>query len=160
LQANPDDPLFSPLDADDPDAAEPTFAHLAKELVRVVLPLPDNMDAIDFEGNVVTAADRSIFVWRGVPSVANTAVTGPYQRSRARSPATAWSRTRCRPTSASRGSPWPTSVDTWARRCGGPISSARRSTSAGPKRWTVLRWRASYRPTRSGRCSTTPSRTT
>lgn len=79
LRENPNDPLFHPLDADDPTAAELTFEHLKKGLVRVVLPLPDNMDVIDFEGNVVTPADRSIFVWRGVPTVANTAITAPYQ---------------------------------------------------------------------------------
>ncbi|HET6146272.1 MAG TPA: cytochrome c peroxidase [Polyangia bacterium] len=79
FRADPADPLFSRLDADDPAAATPTFAHLAKGLVRVVLPLPDNMDVIDFDGQVVTPADRTIAVWRGVPSVANTAYTAPYQ---------------------------------------------------------------------------------
>ena len=71
--------LFHPLDADDPAAAERTFEHLAKGLVRVVLPLPDNMDVIDLEGAVITPADRKIFVWRGVPSVADTAFSAPYQ---------------------------------------------------------------------------------
>ena len=79
LQANPSDPLFAGLDADDPDAAELGFEHLQKGLVRVVLPLPDNMDVIDFDGKVITAPDRTIFVWRGVPSVADVAFTGPYQ---------------------------------------------------------------------------------
>lgn len=79
LEANPDDPLFDRLDADDPDAAVLTFEHLAKGLVRVLLPLPPNMDVIDLEGNVVTPPDRTIFVWRGVPTVANSAITGPYQ---------------------------------------------------------------------------------
>jgi cytochrome c peroxidase len=79
LEANPDDPLFSRLDADDPESATLTFEHLKKGLVRVVLPLPDNMDVIDREGNVTTAPDRTIFVWRGVPSVSNTAITAPYQ---------------------------------------------------------------------------------
>jgi hypothetical protein len=41
LAANPNDPLFHPLDADDPDAAELTFEHLRKGLIRVTLPLPD-----------------------------------------------------------------------------------------------------------------------
>lgn len=79
LEANPDDPLFNRLDADDPGAETLTFEHLKKGLVRVVLPLPDNMDVIDLEGNVTTPPDRSVVVWRGVPSVANTAITGPYQ---------------------------------------------------------------------------------
>jgi cytochrome c peroxidase len=79
LESNPDDPLFDRLDADDPNAEVLTFQHLQKGLVRVVLPLPENMDVIDLDGNVVTPLDRSIFVWRGVPSVANTAITGPYQ---------------------------------------------------------------------------------
>jgi cytochrome c peroxidase len=79
LQANPGDPLFHPLDADDPEAPALTFAHLKKGLVRVVLPLPDNMDVIDLDGKVVTAADRKIFVWRGVPTAANTALTAPFQ---------------------------------------------------------------------------------
>jgi cytochrome c peroxidase len=79
LEADPDDPLFNRLDADDPDAATLTFEHLKKGLVRVTLPLPDNMDVIDLDGNVSSAPDRTIFVWRGVPSVSNTALTAPYQ---------------------------------------------------------------------------------
>jgi cytochrome c peroxidase len=79
LRSDPDDPLFDRLDADDPDAAELSFEHLEKGLVRVVLSLPDNMDVIDFDGNVITPPDRKIFVWRGVPSVADTAFTAPYQ---------------------------------------------------------------------------------
>jgi cytochrome c peroxidase len=79
LAADPTEPLFRRIDADDPQAAEPDYEHLKKGLVRVVLPLPDNMDVIDLEGKVVTPADRTIFVWRGVPSVANVSVTAPYQ---------------------------------------------------------------------------------
>ena len=79
LAANPHDPLFDALDADDPTAGELRFEHLRKGLVRVVLPLPANMDVVDIHGTVVTPADRTIFVWRGVPSIANTAVAGPYQ---------------------------------------------------------------------------------
>lgn len=60
-------PCSTRLDADDPAAAEPTFEHLKKGLIRVVLPLPDNMDVIDVDGAVITPADRSISVWRGVP---------------------------------------------------------------------------------------------
>jgi len=75
----PYDPLFNALDADDPDAAPLAFEHLAKGLVRVVLRLADNVDIIDAAGKVITAADRSIEVWRAVPSVANAAITAPYQ---------------------------------------------------------------------------------
>jgi cytochrome c peroxidase len=74
-----DDPLFLPLDADDPSAAQPTYEHLKKGLVRVVLPLPDNMDVIDAEGNVISSPERTVFVWRGVPSIENTALSAPYQ---------------------------------------------------------------------------------
>lgn len=77
--ANPSDPLFHPLDADDPNAAELTFDHLRKGLVRVVLPLPDKMDVVDLDGRVVTPPDRKIFVWRSAPSIANTAGNGPFQ---------------------------------------------------------------------------------
>jgi cytochrome c peroxidase len=79
LASNPTDPLFNRIDADDPTAPEPTFDHLKKGLVRVVLTLNEKMDLIDFAGNVVTPADRKIEVWRAVPSVENTAITAPYQ---------------------------------------------------------------------------------
>ncbi len=79
LAANPADPLFNRLDADDPTAAVPTYEHLKKGLVRVVLTLPDNMDTIDALGAVNTPPDRKIAVWRGVPTVENTAITAPYQ---------------------------------------------------------------------------------
>jgi cytochrome c peroxidase len=79
LKANPADPLFNRIDADDPQAAVPTYEHLKKGLIRVVLPLPENMDVIDSQGQVITPPDRTIFVWRGVPTVANTVFTAPYQ---------------------------------------------------------------------------------
>lgn len=77
--ADPEDPLFHPLDADDPAAAELTFDHLRKGLIRVTLALPARMDVVDLQGRVVTPADRKIFVWRSVPSIANTAGVGPFQ---------------------------------------------------------------------------------
>lgn len=77
--ADPGDPLFHPLDADDPAATPLTFEHLKKGLVRVTLPLPPNMDVIDAEGNVITRPDRTIEVWRGVPSIENTAGLAPFQ---------------------------------------------------------------------------------
>src|SRR5262252_563025 len=46
LRTQPDDPLFNPLDADDPNAAALGFEHLKKGLVRVVLHLADNLDVI------------------------------------------------------------------------------------------------------------------
>jgi cytochrome c peroxidase len=79
LATNPSDPLFNPIDADDPQAATPTYEHLKKGLVRVVLKLPANMDLIDFDGNVVTPPDRTVSVWRAVPTTDNTAITAPYQ---------------------------------------------------------------------------------
>jgi cytochrome c5 len=79
LAENPSDPLFNPIDADDPLAAVPTYAHLEKGLVRVVLNLPANMDLLDFAGNVVTPPDRTLAVWRAVPTVENTAISGPFQ---------------------------------------------------------------------------------
>lgn len=79
LRDAPDDPLFRRIDADDPAAPEPSYEHLKRGLVRVVLPLADNLDVIDLDGKVVTPPDRTIFVWRGVPSVADTGFTGPFQ---------------------------------------------------------------------------------
>jgi cytochrome c peroxidase len=76
---DPDDPLFSALDADDPAAETLTYEHLLQGLVRIVFTLPDNMDVIDAGGRVVTSADRTIFVWRSVPSVENVALSAPYQ---------------------------------------------------------------------------------
>lgn len=80
LASNPSDPLFNPIDADDPTAPVPTYDHLKKGLVRVILTLPENMDTLDpFTGLVNTPPDRKIAVWRGVPTVENTAITAPYQ---------------------------------------------------------------------------------
>ncbi|MGN6108511.1 MAG: cytochrome-c peroxidase [Kofleriaceae bacterium] len=79
LATNPGDPLFHRLDADDPDAPSLTFDHLAKGLVRVTLKLHPRVDVIDVDGNVITPADRTISVWRGVPSIENTGGFGPFQ---------------------------------------------------------------------------------
>jgi cytochrome c peroxidase len=76
---NPNDPLFSAIDADDPTSAPLTFEHLKKGLVRVWLTLPENVDVIDEDGNVTTPADRRLFVWRSVPSIVDGALTAPYQ---------------------------------------------------------------------------------
>jgi mono/diheme cytochrome c family protein len=77
--SNPSDPLFDRIDADDPNAANPTFDHLRAGLVRVSIRIADNLDVIDGAGNVITNADRTIFVWRGVPTIENVAYTAPYQ---------------------------------------------------------------------------------
>ena len=78
-EADPADPLFARIDADDPTAATPQFEHLAHGLVRVTLSLPPTLDVIDAAGNVVTRADRTLDVWRGVPTIENVAITAPYQ---------------------------------------------------------------------------------
>jgi cytochrome c peroxidase len=79
LDENPSDPLFNAIDADDPTAEELTFEHLKKGLVRVWLSLPDNVDLLDDAGEVITPRDRKLFVWRGVPSLADAALTAPFQ---------------------------------------------------------------------------------
>ncbi|MCP3061691.1 cytochrome-c peroxidase [Myxococcus sp. K38C18041901] len=78
-ETNPNDPLFNAIDADDPTASPLTYEHLKKGLVRVWLTLPDTLDLIDDEGNVTTPADRRMSVWRSVPSVADTAMSAPFQ---------------------------------------------------------------------------------
>ncbi|HEX2585243.1 MAG TPA: hypothetical protein VHL14_08925 [Steroidobacteraceae bacterium] len=75
----PSDPLFRRIDADDPNATKPTYDHVRAGLIRVVLPLAQNLDVIDINGNVITNAERTITVWRGVPTIENTAITAPYQ---------------------------------------------------------------------------------
>jgi cytochrome c peroxidase len=79
-EEDPSDPLFAAIDADDPEAKTLTFDHLKKGLVRVWLTVPDNMDLLNADGEVITPADRQMFVWRGVPSIADAALTAPYQR--------------------------------------------------------------------------------
>ena len=73
------DPLFRRIDADDPSAAQPTYDHLRAGLVRITIPLAPNIDEIDTNGNVITNATRTIAVWRGVPTIENTAMTAPFQ---------------------------------------------------------------------------------
>jgi cytochrome c peroxidase len=80
FSANHSDPLFNPIDADDPTAATPTYEHVKLGLIRITLKLPDNMDLINADGSqVVTPPDRTFSVWRGVPTVENTFYTAPYQ---------------------------------------------------------------------------------
>jgi cytochrome c peroxidase len=80
FETNPQDPLFNAIDADDPTAKELTFEHLKRGLVRVWVTLPDNVDLLNDESTVVTSPDRKLFVWRGVPSIADSALTAPFQR--------------------------------------------------------------------------------
>ncbi len=79
-KSNPKDPLFHPIDADNPKARKLTFHHLRKGLVRVWIKLPDNVDLIDYLGIVKTPPDRRVFVWRSVPSIHDVAMTAPFQR--------------------------------------------------------------------------------
>ena len=76
---DPNDPLFSAVDADDPSAPVLTFDHLKAGLIRVTISLADNLDVIDASGSVITNAERTVSVWRGVPTIENTAYSGPYQ---------------------------------------------------------------------------------
>lgn len=78
LAQDPSDPLFNPIDADDPSALVPTYRHLQKGLIRITLPLPANVDLIDENGQVVTPPGRTISVWRGVPSVENIGYTAAF----------------------------------------------------------------------------------
>lgn len=77
--SNPKDPLFAAIDADDPNAKKLAFEHLKKGLIRVWLTLPDNVDVVNAAGLVTTPRDRKVFVWRSVPSIADAAMTAPYQ---------------------------------------------------------------------------------
>lgn len=79
LESNPKDPLFNAIDADDPKAKKLTFEHLKKGLIRVWLKLPDNVDVVNSVGIVTTPRDRRVSVWRSVPSIADSALTAPYQ---------------------------------------------------------------------------------
>jgi len=111
--ANPNEPLFRAIDADNPHATPLTYNNLRHGLVRVTLRLPDNIDLIQvppawtaiaangaaqdwWTANVepgsrigdsippgkvpeiVTPADRTIEVWRSVPSIDNTAYSGRF----------------------------------------------------------------------------------
>lgn len=66
-----DDPLFRSIDADDFDQDFTTLR--TKALVRVVLPLPLNVQLAD------DPAATTVAVWRAVPTVINAGLTAPYQ---------------------------------------------------------------------------------
>jgi cytochrome c peroxidase len=69
--ATADDPLFRSIDAD--DFGEDFTTLRTKALVRVVLPLPPNVKLAE------APLERSVTVWRSVPTVVNAGITGPFQ---------------------------------------------------------------------------------
>jgi cytochrome c peroxidase len=71
-ELDPDHPLFRAIDSDDGRGHDYTTL-LDHALFRVTIPLHPNVSLLDAPGQ------RSITVWRGVPSIANVDLTGPYQ---------------------------------------------------------------------------------
>jgi cytochrome c peroxidase len=78
FNANADDPLFRPIDADDfriNGAAASDFGTLRRQgLIRITLPLPANVKLLDAAGT--PTAETFVDVWRMVPSVNEAAITG------------------------------------------------------------------------------------
>jgi cytochrome c peroxidase len=80
--ANPraDDPLFRPVDANDyrvngDNAID--YSNLREHaLIRITLPLPANAQLID-RATGQPSSERSVDVWRAVPTVNNVKLTGP-----------------------------------------------------------------------------------
>jgi hypothetical protein len=82
-----DDPLFRAIDADDfrvNGAAAHDFTNLTQNgLVRVTLPLPANVKLLDCGSKVPCPAsarptsETEADVWRSVPSILDTTITGP-----------------------------------------------------------------------------------
>jgi cytochrome c peroxidase len=70
FQANPRDPLFASIDADDFQRDFTTLR--SRALIRVALPLPSNVADED------APSRRTIDVWRAIPTVVNTALTAPF----------------------------------------------------------------------------------
>jgi len=71
FQADPSHPLFRPIDSDD-GAGNDYTTLLEHALFRVTIPLHPNVTLVD------TPGERTITVWRGVPSIANVGLTAPY----------------------------------------------------------------------------------
>lgn len=70
-QIDPTHPLFRPIDSD--DGAGNSYATLLDHaLFKVGIPLHPNVSLVDAPG------ERTITVWRGVPSIANIQLTAPY----------------------------------------------------------------------------------
>lgn len=80
VNKNADDPLFRPVDADDfranGDAAS-DFSNLVENgLVRITLPLPQNVRLLDPNTGQVTD-ETSVDLWRAVMPVLNVTISGP-----------------------------------------------------------------------------------
>jgi cytochrome c peroxidase len=71
--ADPTHPLFRRIDSDDEDGESYTTM-LANAVFRVRVPLHENVILLD------EPARRVLKLWRGVPSIANLALTAPYQQ--------------------------------------------------------------------------------
>ncbi|MEA3160966.1 MAG: hypothetical protein QOD95_2514, partial [Gammaproteobacteria bacterium] len=75
-----DDPLFRPVDANDyrvnGDNATDYTNLREHALIRVTLPLPGNVQLID-PSTGQPSSERSVDVWRAVPTVINVKLTGP-----------------------------------------------------------------------------------
>jgi len=71
FEADPGHPLFRPIDSDDGRGNDYTTL-LEHALFRVGIPLHPNVSLVD------APSERTIRVWRGVPSIANVGLTGPY----------------------------------------------------------------------------------
>ena len=72
FELDPNHPLFRAIDSDDGKGRDYTTL-LDHALFRVTIPLHPNVILLDARGQ------RSITVWRGVPSIANVEQSGPYQ---------------------------------------------------------------------------------
>ncbi|RZI96819.1 MAG: hypothetical protein EOP39_28590, partial [Rubrivivax sp.] len=91
-----DDPLFRPIDADDfrvLGVAARDFTNLTVNgLVRVPMPLPANVKLLDCGATVPCPAsaqpttETHADIWRAVPSILDTRLTGPDGQSPARCP--------------------------------------------------------------------------
>jgi cytochrome c peroxidase len=77
--ANADDPLFRPVDADDfrvnGEAASDYGTLRRLGLIRITLPLPTNVKLLDAAG--LPTSETFVDVWRMVPSLNDVAITGP-----------------------------------------------------------------------------------
>lgn len=70
-QLDPGHPLFRPIDSDD-GRGNDYRTLLDHALFRVTIPLHPNVTLVD------APLERTITVWRGVPSIANVGLTAPY----------------------------------------------------------------------------------
>ena len=82
--AQADDPLFRPVDADDfrvnGEAASDYTTLTQDGLVRVTFQLPANVRLVSTAGDPATAPvtdETAVDIWRSVPSILDAAITGP-----------------------------------------------------------------------------------